>query len=499
MTQTDLCSFQQLHKSPQQSLPAMTLPLPPFTFTAAEHFNDVQECVPATLRSLALKGPSLLGLEPRAVAVVGLSHLAASLGRSMILDDGRTRIPPCFNLAVVSEKMPARDWVVSLGRGWTESATQLQAMPSQRLQELLRNCVRDAAIKKAERNIDPQFESYEKEIPLNVVNMLRRRTITSKVDPDAVARAIVDSRDHCVLLVNGASAPMAEWSQLSPAKRQRLAELLVLSWQCKPVTITPMGAELPGTAHLLWQASREEVSRLMFDRRMPGLCRSAPVMLFQHSGEPKRLPDVDAEEFQEWSHLLKSLADYRSRPTLDSAIILAKTERKAVDEFFAQFASALAKVPETMRPYLTWLPDLLMRLFPAIVMAKSMDALKQQFTGGTTKAGQPLAVPENAPVTTMNDAVHLTRWLCQEHYRTVCSYLAVTSADSDRQATDNTDTERLEEEILQRLKDNGPQTPRDLQRTFHELSAKTRDAAILRLKTKGQVTESPDGMLARAA
>jgi hypothetical protein len=477
----------------------MTASLPPFAFGTADDFNDVRDCVPRTLMSLAAKGTALLGLEPRVVAAVGLAHLAASLGRSFFFDDGRTRIPACFNLAVVSERLPARDWTASLGRGWTESATQLQAMHSLKIQESIRNCVRDAATKRSERNIDPQFEAYEKEIPLNVVNMLRRRTITSKVDPDSVARAIVDSRDHCVLMVNGAGDPMEEWSQLSPAKRHRLAELLMLSWQCKPVTITPTGAELPGTAHLLWQTSREKVRSVMFDRRMPSMCKSVPVLLFQHSGEPKRMPDVHASEFREWSHFLKNLSDYRSRPTCNSDFTLAKPEQKAVDEFFAQFAIALAKAPASMQPYLAWLPDLLMRLILAILTAKTMDALKQQTIAGAASAVQSSTVPQNAPVTMMQEAVRLTRWLSQEHYRTVCSYLAVTSAETGGSATDNTDTEALEERILQKLHDAGPQSPRQLQRSFHELSAKTRDAVIWRLKTKGQVTESPDGMLEEAA
>ncbi len=477
----------------------MSVPLPPFNFGTADDFNDVRDCVPRTLMALAAKGTALLGLEPRVVTAVGLAHLAASLGRSFLLDDGRTRIPACFNLAIVSERLPARDWTASLGRGWTESATQLQAMHSLKLQELIRNCIRDAATKRTERNVDPQFEAYEKEIPLNVVNMLRRRTITSKVDPDAVARAIVDSRDHCVLMTNGAGDPMEEWSQLSPAKRQRLAELLMLGWQCKPLTITPTGAELPGTAHLLWQTSREQVRSVMFDRRMPSMCRSAPVLLFQHNGEPKRMSDVYAAEVNEWSQLLKNLSDYRSQPNCNSDFTLAKPEQKAVDEFFAQFDVSLAKAPAIMQPYLAWLPDLLMRLIPAIVMVKSMDALKQQNIEGTAKSGLSSTVPQNAPVTMMQEAVRLTRWLCQEHYRTVCSYLAVTSADSDQQATDNTDMESLAEDILQKLKDNGPQTPRELQRSFHELPAKTRDEVLLRLKAKGAVSEDPGGKLELAA
>lgn len=477
----------------------MTASLPPFAFGTADDFNDVRDCVPRALMALAAKGTALLGLEPRVVAAVGLAHLAASLGRSFFFDDGRTRIPGCFNLAVVSERLPASDWTVSLGRGWTESATQLQTMHSLKLQELIRNCVRDAATKRTERNIDPQFEAYEKEIPLNVVNMLRRCTITSKVDPDAVARAIVDSRDHCVLMVNGAGDPMEEWSQLSPAKRKRLAELLALSWQCKPVTIPPTGAELLGTAHLLWQTSREQVRRAMFDRLMPSFCRSTPVLLFQHSGEPKRMPDVHAAEFMEWSHCLKSLSDYRSQPNCNSDFTLAKPEQKSVDEFFAQFDVAITKTPKIMHPHLAWLPDLLMRLIPAILMVKSMDALKQQNIEGVATASQSSTVPQNAPVTMMQEAVRLTRWLCQEHYRTVCSYLAVTSADSDQQATDSTDKAALEEVILYKLREKGPIDPRNLQRCFHKLCAEDRDIAVSRLKSTGRVLEMDDGRLAEAA
>jgi hypothetical protein len=477
----------------------MSAPLPPFVFGTADDFNDVRYCVPRTLMSLAAKGPALLGLESRVVAAVGLAHLAASIGRSFFLNDGCTRIPACFNLAVVSERLPTRDWTASLGRGWTDSATQLRAMPSPKLQELFRDCVRDAATKRTERNIDPQFDAYEKEIPLNVVDTLRRRTITSKVDPESVARAIVDSRDHCVLLVNGASDPMAEWSQLSPAKRQRLAELLVLSWQDKSPPVTNRGAEIPCTPHVLWLTSDDAVRRAMFDCKSPALCRATPVLLFRHDSIPKRLPEIHAEEFQAWAECLRYTSNYRSQQLTDNDLVLTGPQRVLVEEFFAQFASALAKMPEQMHPYLEWLPELLMRLIPAIVMAKSVDLLKQQNTEGAAKARQPSTAPENAPVTMMQEAVRLTRWLCQEHYRVVCSYMGATSTDSTRQATDSTDIAALEEVILTKLMDKGPQDPRELQRRFHDLRAKERDRAVARLKSTGQVFVNAEGRLEAAA
>lgn len=477
----------------------MSAPLPPFAFGTADDFNDVRDCVPRTLIALAAKGPALLGLEPRVVTVVGLAHLAASLGRSFFLDDGRTRIPACFNLAVVSERLPAHDWTTSLGRGWTDSANQLQAMDSLKMQELIRNCVRDAGTKRTERNIDPQFEAYEKEIPINVVDMLRRRTITSKVDPDAVARAIVDSRDHCVLMVNGAGDPMTEWANLSPTKRQRLAELLILGWQSKSAPVTSRGAEIPCTPHVLWLTSDDAVRRAMFDRKAHALCRSAPVLLFRHYSKSKRLSEIGSEEFQAWTECLHYTWNHRSRPASGNDLILSGQQRVIVEEFFTQFTSAIAKAPESMHPYLEWLPELLMHLMPAIVMAKSVDALKEQKMQGSVKVNAPLAVPENAPVTIMQEAVRLSRWLCQEHYQAVCNHMGATSTDSTKQATDSTDTAAVEELILTKLKDKGPQEPRELQRSFHDLRAGERDKAVSRLKTAGQIVEMKDGRLAAAA
>lgn len=478
----------------------MSAPLPPFAFGTADDFNDVRYCVPRTLMSLAAKGPALLGLESRVVVAVGLAHLAASLGRSYFLNDGCTRIPACFNLAVVSERLPTRDWTASLGRGWIDSATQLQAMHSPKLQELLRNCVRDAATKRTERNIDPQFEAYEKEIPLNVVDMLRRRTITSKVDPDAVARAIVDSRDHCVLLVNGAGDPMLEWSNLNPAKRQRLAELLILGWQSKSAPVTSRGAEIPCTPHVLWLTSNDAVRRAMFDRKAPALCRAAPVLLFRHNSLPKRLSELHAEEFQAWTECLLYTSNYRSQLLTDNDLVLTGSQRVLVEEFFAQFASALAKVPDCMQPHLDWLPDLLMRLIPAIVMAKTIDKLKQQKMEGAAKVAQEPPKPDqNEFQENMWQAVRLTRWLCQEHYRVVRGYTEGWSTDRTEPATDSTDIAALEEVILTKLMDKGPQDPRELQRRFHDLRAGERDKAVARLKSTGQVIVNAEGRLEAAA
>jgi len=329
--------------------------------------------------------------------------------------------------------------------------------------------------------------------------MMRRRTITIKVDPAAVARAIVDSRDHCAVLMNGAADPMTEWSHLTPGKQQKLAEMLVLSWQGKPLTITPQGSEVAGTVHALWLTHAEPVRKTMFDRRASTMNRSAPILLFPQHGNPRRLPDVNAVEFVQWYKLLKAAHEHRFNPSPEGPTVLTldKPARKVAEAFYAQFADALQRAPESTHPYLRWLADLPLRLYSILLLSKTLDHLLQ----GITPA-EPPAPPDPDPSRlqkVMWKAVRLTRWLCQEHYRVVSGYTEGWSTDRIEPATDSTDMTALEEDIVAKLKEKGPQDPRELQRCFHDLRADERDKAVARLKSTGQVIETTDGRLEAAA
>ena len=475
-------------------------PPPPFVFGSGDSFADVRDCIPPRLLALAAKGPALLGLDTPVVAVAGLAHLAASLGRSYFFGDGSSQFPPCFNLAVLSDSLLPFDWLSFLGRGWVDEATRVQNLDSAQVRTVIKNALREVATKGPERSsIDPQFEAYAEKLPLTVVNMMRRRTILSKVDPDAAARAVVDSRDHCAVIMNGAGDPMAEWAQLTPGKQQKLTEMLKLGWQGKPLTVASKGTEVPGTVHALWVTRREPVRRALFDRRNATVNQSAPVLFFFQHGNPKRLPAVDAVEFVEWSKCLKMAFDYRSNasPEGPGAIVINKHARQVAEEFYEQFANALVRVPESLHPYLSWLPDLPMRLFSLLPVSKTIERLLD--VNPTEGAKEPPKPDQNELQTTMRQAVRLTRWLCQEHYRVVCSYMDATSTNSIGRATDSTDMAALEEVILAKLKDKGPLEPRELQRSFHALSAQARNSAIQRLKSNGLVIDDANGRLAAAA
>lgn len=478
----------------------MTTPLPSFTFGSNDTFDDVRDCLPPRLLALAAKAPALLGLQAPVASAVGLAHLAASLGRSHLLNDGSTHIPTCFNLAVVSDSMLSFDWLPVLGRGWVEAASKNQNLNSDHLRAVIKNALRDVVTKRpGHSTVDPQFEALAEQLPLNVVNMMRRRTIAAKVEPGAAARAVIDSPDHCAVLMNGAGDPLTEWACLTPGKKQKLCEMLTLGWQGKPLTVTARGAEVPGTVHVLWLTRDESVQKVLFDRRTAATNQSAPVLLFQQRGNPRRLPDVDAREFVEWCGCLQAAFDYRRNCTPQDAsiIVMPPSTRRVAEEFHGQFANALARVPASMQPCLRWLPDLALRLYSLLLVSKGIERLLDKKV--STEPLEP-AKPDHAELpTVMLQAVRLTRWLCQEHYRVVCSHTGAAPTDSAGLATDNTDTAVLAEDILTKLMEKGPQEPRELLRCFHDLRAQDRDRAVARLKMAGQVVETPDGRLAAAA
>jgi hypothetical protein len=466
---------------------------PAFISGSAETRESVGDCVPRALAALAAEGQALMGLSADVITVAGLAHLAASLGRSCLLDDGATQIPACFNLAVVQDSISTGDWLATLGRGWQDAATKLQCPRStQEKAEIIHSLKQVTNQRRHRSGIDPQFEALEDQLPLVMANMLRRRTISTSVDPEAVMRAIVDSMDQCVVLVNGASDPMKEWSHLTPGKQHKLAEMLSLSWQGKPISITGKGADIPGVVHVLWQTHLESTRRAILARRTSAMNRSVPILLFRQSGTAKRLPDVTAKPFTGWTKCFEDAYSYRLRSSTGESTILEldNPSRMIAEEFYSQFSAALAQTPAAMQDHLRWLPELVLRLYILVVVSSSMD----KHTSAGSSSPQP-DLKRNA----MLKAVRLTRWLCQEHYCVVRANYEMGDTDSPGLATDSTDKDELAENILTKLRGNGPQAPRELQRSFHNLSAQDRDKAIAHLKSTGQVVETSDGRLEMAA
>lgn len=167
---------------------------------------------------------------------------------------------------------------------------------------------------------------------------------------------------------------------------------------------------------------------------------------------------------------MKTALGYRrnASPEEPGIAVMDKHARQVAEEFYEQFAKVLVRVPESLHPYLSWLPDLPLRLFGILPMSKTIERLLNMKPTGA--AQEPPKPDPKELQAAMQQAVRWTRWLCQEHYRLVCSSMDAASTDSTEQATDSTDMATLEEGILTKLKDNGPQEPRDLLRCFHDFA-----------------------------
>lgn len=472
----------------------------PFEFGIGDTFDDVRECLPPRLLALTAKAPALLGIDARSAAIGGLGHLASAVGRGVFLDDGTARIPPCFSLAVISDSTAPIEWLATIGRGWLEEAKGMSNFwTSDQAKLVLQRYLRDAAAQDTDtRTSDPQIDQIVNTIPINALNMVHTQFLTTRTDPTAAGLAIVHNSGRTTTMINGARDPLIEWRQLKPILQRQLTEMLILGWMSKPMPVTSQRTEIPASLNCLWQTRTQSLQQAWFSSR--GTCAGdpPPVLLFKFSGTPKRLPEVEAPEFEDWAQLLKVAFHCRRVVNGSSNIVLEQSVRYIAEAFFNQFDAATSEMPKEMQPWLQWIPDLALRMYHLQLIAHSLE---QTIFATTTGEGrkQPSEFPIQQKNQAMMSAVRLTRWAANEHFRVIQDFMGKSEGRSPSTITDNTDMEALAEDILQKLKDNGPQTPRDLQRSFHELPAKTRDEALRRLKNRGVVTEDSGGKLELAA
>ena len=467
--------------------------LPPFEFGIAEPFDALRTSVPPRLMALAAKGPALLGLAPPTIVAAGLAHLAAALGRSVLLDDGTCNLAPGFNLTILNDTSSSLEWLSGIGRGWLENTVLLRSLTPDKARAVLRQYIQEAVVRSPKsRGGDPQIDQYLDSIPKNAVNMLRTQFVGHKTDPAAMANSLVHSSDHAVTAINGAMDPLHEWSRLTPGKQHQLTEMLIMSWKGKPMEISSTGGFVPASLTCLWQTRTAAVKEAFISKHTAAAKNPPPLLMFRQQGIPLRFPRVEATESVAWFECLKYAFGTRLQSLEPAIVDLEPDLKRLAAVWFTQFESALAKTPQCVQPQLSWIPDLVLRIYLVLLLSASMHTVLGAVPTDP-KGQQPLPLPEKQKI--MCDAIKLTRWLAQEHY---CAVQTITETET-LTFTDSTDMAALEEVILAKLKEKGPLEPRELQRSFHALSAQTRNSAIQRLKSNGLVIDDPDGRLAAAA
>lgn len=467
--------------------------LPQFEFGVMESFDALRTAIPSRLMALAAKGPALLGLEPPTIVVAGLAHLAAALGRSVLLDDGTYTLAPGFNLAVLDDTGPSHEWLAGIGRGWLDQTSSLRSLTPDKARTVLRQYMQEAAVQSPKsRAKDPQIDQHLENIPENAVNMMRTQYVGHKTDPAALANALVHSSDHAVTAVNGAMDPFQEWARLTPGNQRQLIEMLTMSWKGKPMEISSKRGCVPASLTCLWQTHVRALRDALRGRNATSAQNPPPLLMFRQQGLPARFPRVEAVEFTAWADCLKYAFGNRLQCLEPSVVVLEPELKQLTAVWFTQFEVALAKMPPVTQRWLNWLPDLVLRIYLVLLMSSSMHTILGTIPTDPERK-RPLTLPEKQKI--MSDAIVMTRWLAQEHFSAV-QHIVETGALT---FTDSTDMQEVEDGILQRLRDYGPLPRRELQRTFHSLSAQTRDSAIQSLKSKGLVADDPDGILRQVA
>jgi hypothetical protein len=454
----------------------------PFTFEEPVTYEEINDCLPSVLRALAAKAEDVFGLSPSTIAAAGLAHLAAAIGRSTLLDDGTAVTAPGYNFVAVSDDRCSADWLSAMGRGWTDNAASLRGLESKPIACASRRPWVGAKDRRSTEKPEAG-EPLDKQ-PLEQMGA----TINSIVLKDALVR----SPDNAVALIQGADDPMFEWTRLKPGMQHNLSSLLSLSWQGRLLKTGPRDPSIKGSLTCLWQAQCAEIRHAWNHPSKSSKDSVPPFLLFSTKGKARRFPTQDASELAAWKqHVQTAFVHRLSRPAaVFPMIFVAQAE-----DFSRQLMKAVQSCPAQMEPWLHWTSGLLPRIINLLIHDKLL-AMSQTPPNHSQKG--PNDEKQKSYQQLMRQSLMLTTWLLQSHHKTVQKILS----QPGRQPSDNpdgTDNIGLSESIMRRLHDQGPLSRRELQRSFHQMSAQQRDKAVARLKSTGQVVETEDGKLALPA
>jgi hypothetical protein len=210
-----------------------------------------------------------------------------------------------------------------------------------------------------------------------------------------------------------------------------------------------------------------------------------PVVLFISERTPRFLPELNAEVYSAWSELLTSIT--RQFENSDDAIVwtLSPEADVRVGEFCRDILRHTAGLEPFGVEHFDWCHELVIRLAMLFMIwqhaAKRSDATEGVIT-----------------LEAVTRACCIGYWLMHEHYnclKWLYSTPQLEVGEGLNDVMEPVDMDRVRLGILRRLRTKGPLTRRELSRSFHELSSRSRDVILFHLKKQGLVTESDDGKL----
>lgn len=468
--------------------------------------DEILPFLPPAISDLMENAPQNIGVSKETAVAAGLAELSAAMGGSHRLQcGGRFNFSAQLNLLMVTENGASVDWLSYIGQPMIESA--IHALRSRddvgasvACKQYLHSHKQVASKNTTHlRNTDPELlANYTK-----ARVACRPRSIcwgNSRVAQ--ITEALCDSYDRTVCICNGAVDPLVEWLKQSKSDGEEMLRLLLHSWTLKPLLAGSSGAILPATLQMVVGTGADAARRWLRESRKWLDLQPVPILMFQQRGSPHWL-NRNAAGVKSMFHLLLEHCDKNRQNTFSPTLWRLDGEAEASFVTFHQdFQQRAELLPAHEQGEVKWIVDACFRLCLLIAVAEVAFRAKSSSAsndGSATVKPIRLAVAQCATAITHWFAAHhlkTLRWLRQESPE--CQTTIGTQKAGVPDSPDNTDlpdTLDLEEEICEKLSNNGPMSRRELQRTFHKVSAATRDLALAKLLSSGAVQESEDRKL----
>ncbi|RBP35667.1 hypothetical protein DES53_12035 [Roseimicrobium gellanilyticum] len=447
----------------------------------ADNFAKALNIVPEPLKVLTVDAASRWKLRPESIMVVLLHVLAGIAGAKHRLRRAHLGISCPFNLIVCGEAPTSHNWIEFFAEPWLGHLRgrlrMHQAFGAAHFMNELKSMDSQSSFLFGSA-LDKNKQLVRTQLTLAPCAMERSPL------PDKLLEALKHSWGRTVVSLNGGIDPMQELHSASRKQVVELSRLLQMSWKDMDL---PAKGPIPcrGVIHLLWRSEITAARRVIWGPQSPWKAASPPVLVVTEGASPAYLVPLDAEVYGEWAKLCRRLVD-STESGHDAVVWSLSPEADALAAGFCVDLATNASKLAPLRPQqFAWFHELVIRL-----------AMLLSITGKNENSvpGVDAIVSSEA----MDAACILGRWLAREHYDCL-KWLRLGPDDDGRTIFDETydidsiDNFQLEMAIMDRLGDKGPMTRRELSRTFHEMTSRTRDRAISGLMRNGFVIEMPDG------
>ena len=425
----------------------------------------IQRC-PLSIQQIATGIHAHFNTPLEAVAVVALALAATAIGPSRIVRHNRADLTALFNVMIAHTGTRELPWfhllqsrlvqhVVAMQRALSKNGVEgTHRLIAQRLSDL------DAA----RRSNNPPVDLIE--IAITEIAQLKARLkpeiILGLPSPAEITAATPNSFDTGLWLTSLGSDPLDDLSVLTPADRRLLATWLNTQWA---------GAELPqaaqpGKLSILWSTRTTSLRHLAHWREFHSGSMPIPLLILTSLDEPIPVPEKPLPCEAGWETLIDEAFKMRCHNHEQGYFI--DPAQPLFQDFQNDIARHLEQVPEVFRNHITWLPTFAPKL-----------ALLFHILNGESERKIPRETAENA--------VAVARWIGGKHLQSLVAALPISSNPPVTDTTASTDDPQAANRMLQKIRDNGPISRRNLRRTYNRPREQGFDITLDALLATGAV------------